>query len=100
MANTSPFSLLTANGDYEFNTIAGREHLLTLKDTFASATVTLTALNPAYPTETYSAVDGGSWTATAEETFIPTGHKIRLTVSGATGSTSIAVNLLPTRDNR
>lgn len=100
MANIPPFSLLTANGDYEINTLSGREHLLTLKDTFGGATVTLTALNPAYPTETYSAVDGGSWTATDEVTFIPTSHKIRLTVSSAGGSTSIAVNLLPTRDNR
>jgi hypothetical protein len=98
MANTSPFSLLTADGDYEINVIPGREHLLTLKDTFGGATVTMTALNPAYTSETFSAVDGGSWTATTEETFIPTGSKIRLAVSGAGGSTSIAVNLIPTRD--
>lgn len=98
MADTSPFTLLTADGDYEINVIPGREHLLTLKDTFDGATVVMTAQNPAYPTETFSAVDGGSWTATTEELFIPTGRQIRLTVSGAGGSTSIAVNLLPTRE--
>lgn len=98
MAEISPFSLITADGTYEIRVIPGREHLLTLADTFDGATVALSALNPAYPTETYTAVTGGSWTAAVEETFIPAGSFVRLTVSGAGGSTSIAVNLIPTRD--
>lgn len=96
MAEISPFSVLTVDGDYEIRTIAGREHLLTLKGTFDGATVTMTTLNPA--TDAYTSVDGGAWTAEAEERFIPTGSMIRLAVTNDGASTSIAVNLIPTRD--
>ena len=90
---TSPFTILTVDGDYEFDTRTGHEHLLTLKGTFDGATVTLTAFNNA--TNAYTSVDGGSWTAESETRFIAPSGSIKLTVTHDGASTSIAVNLLP-----
>jgi len=93
MANISPFSILTVDGAYEFGTLMGHKHLLTLKGTFDGATVTMTAYNNA--TGTFTSVDNGSWTAEAEETFNAPADRIKLTVTNDGASTSIAVNLLP-----
>lgn len=92
MAEISPFSVITANGDYEIDTRAGHLHLLTLKGTFGGGTVTMTSKNNA--TGTYTSVDGGSWTAEAEDQFYATSDSIRLTLAGAT-TPSIAINVLP-----
>jgi hypothetical protein len=96
MATTSPFSVLTTDGNYEINTLAGREHLVTLKGTWDGATITLTTYNPA--SLTYTSVDSGSWTADAEFRFIPTSNLCRLVVTNDGATTSIAVNLIPIRD--
>ena len=94
--NQSPFSILTVDGNYEFRTRVGVEHLLTLKGTFDGATVTLTAFNDA--TSTFTSVDGGSWTAESETRFIAPSDQIRLAITNDGASTSIAVNLIPLRD--
>jgi len=93
MATTQPFAVLTTDGDYEFVTRQGHKHMLTLKGAFDGATVTLTTFNNA--TGTYTSVDGGSWTAEAEETFNAPSALCRLAVSNDGASTSIAVNLQP-----
>ena len=94
MANISPFSILTVDGAYDFETRQGHSHLLTLKGTFDGATVVMTTFNNA--TGTYTSVDSGSWTAEAEIEFYAPSDQIRLTVTNDGASTSIAVNLLPT----
>ena len=91
--NLSPPTILTLDGDYEFRTRVGVEHLLTLKGTFDGATVTLTAYNDA--TNDFTSVDGGSWTAEAEIRFIAPSDQIRLAITNDGASTSIAVNLIP-----
>ena len=93
-----PFATLTADGDYEFSTRIGREHLLTLKGTFDGATVTMTAYN--FATSTYTSVDGGSWTASDEITFSAQSDYIRLSVTNDGASTSIGVSLVPLNTRR
>lgn len=94
MASTSPFAILTANGDYEIETRTGHDHLITLKGVFGGATVTMTTYNNA--TGGYTSVDGGAWTDEAEDRFVAPSGLMRLSVSGAGGSTAIAINILPT----
>lgn len=92
MANFIPPGIITTDGDYELNTRPGIEHLLTLKGTFNGATIAMTAYNDA--TGTYTSVDGGSWTAEAEERFIAPSANIRLTMTNDGASTSIGVTLI------
>jgi len=92
MANFIPPGLITIDGDYEINTRPGREHLLTLKGTWDSATVTMTAYNDA--TGAYSSVEGGAWTADAEERFIAPSGNIRLAMTNDGASTSLAVTII------
>jgi len=92
MANFIPPGLITIDGDYEINTRPGREHLLTLKGTWDSATVTMTAYNDA--TATYTSVDGGSWTADSETRFVAPSSTIRLAITNDGASTSIGVTLI------
>jgi hypothetical protein len=93
MANFIPPSTITADGDYEINTRFSRKHLLTLKGTFDTATVTMTTFNDA--DGTWTAVNNGSFTATTEFTFDAPSDRIRLNVASASGSTEILVTLTP-----
>ena len=87
-------SILTENGAFEIRELdPGREHLLTLKNVFSGATVVLETFNTVL--DKYTSVDDGSWTNEAEIRFIPTSNKASLTVSGASGSTSIGVTITP-----
>lgn len=97
MANFIPPSIISADGSYEINTRPGREHLLTLKGSFGSGTVTMTAYDDA--TATYVAVDNGSWTTAAEPRFYAPSSSIRLTLAGSTGA-SISVSLTPVAKGR
>jgi hypothetical protein len=92
MANFIPPAIITTDGNYEINTRPGREHLLTLKGTWAGATVTMTAYNDA--TGTYTSVDSGSWTADAEVRFIAPSGNIRLAMTNDDATTSIGVTLI------
>ena len=96
MATQSPFTTLTADGDYQFATKQGHKHMLTLKGTFDGATVVMTAYNNAL--QDYTSVNGGSWTAETEINFYAPSDLINLSVSSASGSTVIGVNLLPIYD--
>ena len=97
MSNFIPPSTITANGSYEINTRPGREHLMTIKGTFGSGTVTMTAYDDA--SGTYVAVDNGTWTANAEPRFYAPSGSIRLTLTGATAP-SIGISVTPISKGR
>lgn len=84
---------ITADGIYDMPVTPGKPHLFTLKGTFGGGTVTMT-INSNVTYGTFDAVTGGAWTAEAEDTLIPSGSIVRLTVTGAT-TPSIRVNLIP-----
>ena len=81
---------LTANGSYDIpGCTRGAEYLIALKGTFGGATVALHM--PLGANNVFEQVEGGSWTAAVEDTAISAGTTNRLVVSGATGTTAIAV---------
>jgi hypothetical protein len=84
---------IVANGVYYSEVIPGQPYIFTLKDTFGGATVVM-AIRSLVDNLSYDNVDGGSWTAPAEDTLIPDGKLVRFTVTGGTGI-SIRVNLTP-----
>ncbi len=87
-------AVLTVDGNYDVDTLEpGREYLLTLKGTWNGATITLTFWNDAKGA--YTAVDGGAWTADAEERLIAPSGKARFAVSNDGASTSVGVTLIP-----
>jgi hypothetical protein len=89
MADLPNPPLITADGDYDIKVDVGHAYLLVLKGTWNGATVTLKTRNDA--TGGYDAVTDGAFTADAEINFRPPTLILRLTVSGAGGSTSISV---------
>ncbi len=93
MANFIPPGTITLDGNYELNTRPGREHLLTLKGTWAGATVTLYAYDDA--SAGYVAVLNGAFTSDAEPRFVSPSTSIRLTMTNDAPSTSIKVSLTP-----
>lgn len=87
-------AVLAVDGDYDLDTLApGKEYLLTLKGTWNGATITLTFWNDAKAA--YTSVDGGAWTADAEERLLAPSRKARLTVTNDGASTSVGVTLIP-----
>jgi len=92
MATISPFTVITADGDYELETRAGHEHLLTLRGDFGGGTVTLTGYNNA--TGAYTSISGASWTAEADARIFAASHLIKLTLAGS-ADPELAVNFLP-----
>jgi hypothetical protein len=82
--------LITANGDYDIPVLAIAPYLLTLKGSFGGATVTLTSLSASIA-NTFDSIDGATWTAPVETNVRPPTKTLRLTVTGATGTTAISV---------
>ena len=82
--------LLTANGDYDIKVAVGRAYLLTLNGTWGGATITMKVRNDAVD-GTFNNVIDGAFTADTEQDFRSPSQIVRLTVSDATGTTSIAV---------
>lgn len=93
MANLPDPAVFTANGDFDIEGLAIKEHILTLKGTFDGATVTLTCYNDALGE--YTAVTGGVITADFEDRMVPPSSKARFTVSGAGAGTEIGLTLKP-----
>lgn len=84
--------ILTANGDYDFPTTLGAEHMLITTGDFDGATLTLKTRMDA--NNTFNAVSGGVWTAPFEADFRAPSIICRLSLSSATGSTSIKVAIV------
>lgn len=78
---------ITANGVYDVSVDSGNFYLFTLKGNFGGATVVMT-IQSNVNNNVFDSVDGGSWTAETEETLIPSGSVVRLTV---TGGSSISI---------
>jgi hypothetical protein len=78
---------ITANGVYDAIVDSGNFYLFTLKGDFGGATVVMT-IQSDVDNSVFDSVDGGSWTAQTEETLIPSGSVVRLTV---TGGSSISI---------
>jgi hypothetical protein len=85
---------ITANGSYDLAVNMGDVYLFTLKGTFGGATVAMTILSNV-DKSSFDSVTDGSWTAETEQTLIPSGSLVRLTVTNASGSTSIRTTFVP-----
>jgi hypothetical protein len=85
---------MTVNGDYDIIVKPGKALLFTLKHTFGGATVTMTVKSDIV-NNTFDAVHDGSWTTHTEQTLIPSGSLVRLTVTNASGTTEIRANFVP-----
>jgi len=84
---------MKVNGDYDIIVKPGKALLFTLKHTFGGATVTMTVKSDIV--NEFDGVTGGSWTAHTEQTLIPSGSLVRLTVTNASGTTEIRANFVP-----
>jgi len=83
-------SLLTTNTSLEIPTMPGKDYQVSGLGTWNGATVTLYT----YSDDAWRAVPSGSWTADFE--IVRTngdGTALRLTITSAGGSTSLALNL-------
>jgi hypothetical protein len=85
---------ITANGDYDIIVKPGKALLFTLKHTFGGATVTMHVKSDIVA-DAFDGVAGGSWTGHTEQTLIPSGSIVRLTVTNASGTTKIRANFVP-----
>lgn len=85
---------MTANGDYDITVKPGKPLLFTLKGVFGGATVVMTVESDIV-NDQFDSVTNGSWTAETEQTLIPSGTLVRLTVTNASGSTSIRTTFVP-----
>jgi hypothetical protein len=86
-------AILTVDGDYDLSVIPGVAYLVIIKGTWNGATATLKTLNPA--TGAYDAVIDGAFTADTETTFRAPSNQLRITISGAGGSTDLSVQATP-----
>jgi hypothetical protein len=93
MPDLSATRPITSNGFYVVTVFPGAAYLFTLKGTFGGATVTLQSRSNVNTAE-YETINEGSWTATTEVNVRPPSDMLRLTVTGATGATSISANLV------
>ena len=91
MASLPTNQTITANGDYDLTVNTGGEFIFTLKGTFGGATVALKTISS---NGTVNTVASGSFTAETEQLFFAPSSTLRLTVSGASGSTSIEVTCI------
>lgn len=89
-------AILTLDGDYDISVTPGVAHLVVIKGTWDSATVTLKTLNPA--TGAYDAVIDGAFTADTEQNFRAPSNQLRFTVSNDGASTSVSVQVIPHKE--
>jgi hypothetical protein len=85
--------VLTANGTTDKSVEIGKEYTFKLKGNFDGATVTMTTRSLVNNGE-YDSVEGGAFTDEAEQLFLADCKEIRLTVTGAGGSTAIRASFV------
>jgi len=88
-AGTSP---ITANGVYALPTYVGKEHALTVSDTFDSATVKLEYVDINSNNIEYDSTNT-TFTAAGKIVFLATHDTMQLNVTGAGANTNIAATI-------
>lgn len=89
---------ITANGYYSFPVEAGAEYLAVFDGTFGAATLTLAFYHPASGTKIPVAnlsLTSASPEGDLEPSFIAIGTSMEWIVSGADGSTSLYISVIP-----
>lgn len=99
MASLPDPAIITVNGDYDITVYPGLRHKFALKGDFGGATVTMKILDRALTDDNggapvYVDVIGAVFTDVTEGTLEPTSRSVRLSVSGAGGSTEISVSCI------